>query len=104
MIVDYYGAGIQTLERPTTRRNTERDIARKIARSNRNKIGSRPSYDDELEIRRIPSIEKLNREKELEIERKKERIGDIELLLQEVDLEALDRATTDEEAKRILGF
>lgn len=76
MIVDYYGAGIQTLERPTTRtrRNTERDIARKIARSNRNKIGSRPSYDDELEIRRIPSIEKLNREKELEIERKKERI------------------------------
>ena len=74
MIVDYYGAGIQTLERPTTRRNTEKDIARKIARSNRNKIGSRQSYDDELEIRRIPSIEKLNREKELEIERKKERI------------------------------
>ena len=39
-----------------------------------------------------------------ELERKEERIGDTELLLQGVDLEALDRATTDEEAKRILGF
>ena len=39
-----------------------------------------------------------------ELERKEERMGDIELLLQGVDLEALDRATTDEEAKRILGF
>lgn len=41
---------------------------------------------------------------EQEVKRKKERIGDIELLLQGVDLEALDRATTDEEKKRILGF
>lgn len=39
-----------------------------------------------------------------ELERKEERMGDIELLLQGVDLEALDRATTDEETKRILGF
>lgn len=40
---------------------------------------------------------------EQELERKEERMGDIELLLQGVDLEALDRATTDEEKKRILG-
>lgn len=41
---------------------------------------------------------------EQELERKEERMGDIELLLQGVDLEALDRATTDKEKKRILGF
>lgn len=41
---------------------------------------------------------------EQEVKRKEERMGDIELLLQGVDLEALDRATTDEETKRILGF
>lgn len=73
MIVDYYDAGIQTLERPTTRRNVKKDIARKVARSNRNKIERNPSYDG-FESRRIPSIEKLNREKELEIERKKAKI------------------------------
>ena len=39
-----------------------------------------------------------------ELERKREKINDIELLLQGVDLEALDKATTDEEAKRVLGF
>lgn len=39
-----------------------------------------------------------------ELERKREKMNDIELLLQGVDLEALDRATTDEEAKRALGF
>lgn len=37
-------------------------------------------------------------------EREKRLSNDIELLLQGVDLEALDRATTDEDAKRILGF
>ena len=37
-------------------------------------------------------------------EREKRLSNDIELLLQGVDLEALDRATTDEEKKRILGF
>ena len=39
-----------------------------------------------------------------ELERKRKKINDIELLLQGVDLEALDKATTDEEAKRALGF
>lgn len=39
-----------------------------------------------------------------ELERKREKINDIELLLQGVDLEALDKATTDKEKKRILGF
>ena len=39
-----------------------------------------------------------------ELERKREKMNDIELLLQGVDLEALDKATTDEEAKRALGF
>ncbi len=39
-----------------------------------------------------------------ELERKREKMSDIELLLQGVDLEALDKATTDEEAKRALGF
>ena len=41
---------------------------------------------------------------ELERKREKRINNDIELLLQGVDLEALDRATTDEEKKRILGF
>lgn len=39
-----------------------------------------------------------------ELERKREKMNDIELLLQGVDLEALDKAKTDEEAKRALGF
>lgn len=39
-----------------------------------------------------------------ELERKREKMSDIELLLQGVDLEALDKATTNEEAKRVLGF
>ena len=39
-----------------------------------------------------------------ELERKREKMNDIELLLQGVDLEALDKATTAEEAKRALGF
>ena len=39
-----------------------------------------------------------------ELERKREKMNDIELLLQGVDLEALDKATTDEEAKRVIGF
>ena len=42
--------------------------------------------------------------KHLPKEREKRISNDIELLLQGVDLEALDRATTDEEKKRILGF
>lgn len=41
---------------------------------------------------------------ELERKREKRINNDIELLLQGVDLEALDKATTDEEKKRILGF
>ena len=41
---------------------------------------------------------------ELERKREKRINNDIELLLQGVDLEALDKATTDEEAKRVLGF
>lgn len=41
---------------------------------------------------------------ELERKREKRISNDIELLLQGVDLEALDKATTNEEAKRALGF
>lgn len=52
MIVDYYDAGTQTLERPRIKHETKKELTRK----------------------RIPSIEKLNREKELEIQRKKEQI------------------------------
>lgn len=61
MIVDYYDAGIQTLERPI--KTSRRDTNKKNSYTNKKVV-----------TRRIPSIEKLNREKELEIERKKARI------------------------------
>lgn len=51
-----------------------------------------------MKIVPFPTPEHLPKEREKRIS------SDIELLLQGVDLEALDRATTDEEKKRILGF
>ena len=39
-----------------------------------------------------------------ELKREEEKMSDIELLLQGVDLEALDRATTMEERAKVLGF
>lgn len=54
--------------------------------------------DMKMKIIPFPAPEHLPKERERKLS------GDIELLLQGVDLEALDRATTDEEAKRILGF
>ncbi len=54
--------------------------------------------DMKMKIVPFPTPEHLPKEREKRLS------SDIELLLQGVDLEALDRATTDEEAKRILGF
>lgn len=54
--------------------------------------------DMKMKIVPFPTPEHLPKEREKRFSR------DIELLLQGVDLEALDRATTDEEKKRILGF
>lgn len=51
-----------------------------------------------IKIVPFPTPEHLPKEREKRIS------SDIELLLQGVDLDALDRATTDEETKRILGF
>ena len=54
--------------------------------------------DMKMKIVPFPTPEHLLKEREKRIS------SDIELLLQGVDLEALDRATTDKEKKRILGF
>ena len=79
-----------------------------LENSTSNEVSSPASSDDETE--------QQNHEEEdmkmkvvpfpvpAELERKREKMNDIELLLQGVDLEALDKATTDEEAKRALGF
>lgn len=54
--------------------------------------------DMKMKIVPFPTPEHLPKEREKRLS------SDIELLLQGVDLEALDRATTDEGKKRILGF
>lgn len=58
-----------------------------------------PKKEEEMKAKIVPFPTQ-----EQELERKEKRMGDIELLLQGVDLEALDRATTAEEQKKILGF
>lgn len=79
-----------------------------LENSTSNEVSSPASSDDETE-------QQNNEEDDMkmkivpfpvpaELERKREKMSDIELLLQGVDLEALDKATTDEEAKRALGF
>lgn len=78
-----------------------------LENSTSNEVSSPASSNDETEQ---PKKEEEMKAKIIpfptqeELERKEERMGDIELLLQGVDLEALDRATTAEEQKRILGF
>lgn len=54
--------------------------------------------DMKMKIVPFPTPEHLPKEREKRLS------SDIELLLQGVDLEVLDRATTDEEKKKILGF
>ena len=81
-----------------------------LENSTSNEVSSPASSDDETEQQNqeeddmkmkvvpFPVPEHLPKEREKRIS------NDIELLLQGVDLEALDKATTDEEAKRVLGF
>lgn len=79
-----------------------------LENSTSDEVGSPASSNDETEQ---PKKEEEEMKAKIvpfptqeELERKEERMGDIELLLQGVDLEALDRATTAEEQKKILGF
>ena len=79
-----------------------------LENSTSDEVSSPASSDDETEQQ---NYEEENMKMKIvpfpvpaELERKREKINDIELLLQGVDLEALDKATTDEEAKRALGF
>lgn len=80
-----------------------------LENSTSNEVSSPASSNDETEQPKKEEEEMKAKivpfpTQEQEVKRKEERMGDIELLLQGVDLEALDRATTDEEKKRILGF
>lgn len=88
--------------------DNESDNGNVLENSTSNEVSSPASSNDETEQ---PKKEEEDMKAKIvpfptqeELERKEERMGDIELLLQGVDLEALDRATTDEEKKRILGF
>ena len=79
-----------------------------LENSTSNEVSSPASSDDETEQQ---NYEEEDMKMKIvpfpvpaELERKREKMNDIELLLQGVDLEALDKATTDEEAKRALGF
>lgn len=87
-----------------------KDNGNVLENSTSDEVSSPASSNDETEQQKkeeenikmkvipFPTPEHLPKEREKRIS------SDIELLLQGVDLEALDRATTDEEAKRILGF
>ena len=76
--------------------------------STSNEVSSPASSDDETEQQNYEEDDMKMKVVPFpvpaELERKREKINDIELLLQGVDLEALDKPTTDEEAKRALGF
>ena len=79
-----------------------------LENSTSNEVSSPASSDDETEQQNYEEDDMKMKVVPFpvpaELERKREKINDIELLLQGVDLEALDKATTDEEAKRALGF
>ena len=79
-----------------------------LENSTSNEVSSPASSDDETEQQNYEEDDMKMKivpfPVPAELERKREKINDIELLLQGVDLEALDKATTDEEAKRALGF
>ena len=88
--------------------DNESDSDSDLENSTSDEVSSPASSDDETEQQ---NYEEENMKMKIvpfpvpaELERKREKINDIELLLQGVDLEALDKATTDEEAKRALGF
>jgi hypothetical protein len=79
-----------------------------LENSTSNEVSSPASSDDETEQQNYEEDDMKMKivpfPVPAELERKREKVNDIELLLQGVDLEALDKATTDEEAKRALGF
>ena len=79
-----------------------------LENSTSNKVSSPASSDDETEQQNYEEDDMKMKVVPFpvpaELERKREKMSDIELLLQGVDLEALDKATTDEEATRALGF
>ena len=79
-----------------------------LENSTSNEVSSPASSDDETEQQNYEEDDMKMKivpfPVPAELERKREKMNDIELLLQGVDLEALDKATTDEEAKRALGF
>ena len=79
-----------------------------LENSTSNEVSSPASSDDETEQQNYEEDDMKMKivpfPVPAELERKEEKMNDIELLLQGVDLEALDKATTDEEAKRALGF
>ena len=79
-----------------------------LENSTSNEVSSPASSDDETEQQNYEEDDMKMKVVPFpvpaELERKREKMNDIELLLQGVDLEALDKATTDEEAKRVLGF
>ena len=88
--------------------DNESDSDSDLENSTSNEVSSPASSDDETEQQNYEEDDMKMKIVPFpipaELERKREKINDIELLLQGVDLEALDKATTDEEAKRALGF
>ena len=90
--------------------DNDNDNGNVLENSTSDEVSSPASSDDETEQQ---NHEEDNMKMKIvpfpvpaELERKREKriSNDIELLLQGVDLEALDKATTNEEAKRALGF
>ena len=88
--------------------DNESDSDSDLENSTSNEVSSPASSDDETEQQNYEEDDMKMKivpfPVPAELERKREKMNDIELLLQGVDLEALDKATTDEEAKRALGF
>ena len=88
--------------------DNESDNGNVLENSTSDEVSSPASSDDETEQQNYEEDDMKMKivpfPVPAELERKREKMNDIELLLQGVDLEALNKATTDEEAKRALGF
>ena len=78
--------------------STSNEVSSPASSNDETEQPKKEEEDMKMKVIPFPTPEHLPKEREKRLS------NDIELLLQGVDLEALDRAMTDEETKRILGF
>lgn len=105
-VAKFYGIDEDTLRKLRKNWETEKtekpknlnDNVNENVNENVNALANQEKAEEEMKTKIVPFPTQE------ELERKEERMDGIELLRQGVNLEALGRAATNEEKKRILGF